>query len=145
VKLHTDYCLQCQNCSITVAKAISSTIWGSRSGGYEDFYLLGHNAMYSIESQPMFQWSMSQFFAWLILKPWRWRWHVPPKHRLAFNGLHGVISQNLELFYFIYIIKRWYTHKCSCTPTNVHTHTHKHMLYTAWIGWEWHEEVLCNF
>jgi hypothetical protein len=34
----------------------------------------------------------------LILRPWRWRWHVPPKRRLTFNWLHGVISQKRELF-----------------------------------------------
>jgi hypothetical protein len=33
--------------------------------------------------------------AWLILRPWRWRRYVPPKRRLNFNGLHGVISQNI--------------------------------------------------
>jgi hypothetical protein len=32
------------------------------------------------------------FPAWLILRPW-WRWHVLPKRRFTFNGLHGVISQ----------------------------------------------------
>jgi hypothetical protein len=37
-------------------------------------------------------------FAWLILRPWKWRRHVPPKHRLTFNGLHGVISQKTVLF-----------------------------------------------
>jgi hypothetical protein len=29
--------------------------------------------------------------AWLILRPWRRRRHVPPKHRLTFKELHGVI------------------------------------------------------
>jgi hypothetical protein len=36
--------------------------------------------------------------AWLILRHWRWRWHIPPKSRLTFNGLCGVISQRIELF-----------------------------------------------
>jgi hypothetical protein len=31
-------------------------------------------------------------------QPWRWRQHVPPKRRLTINGLHGVISQKIELF-----------------------------------------------
>jgi hypothetical protein len=35
--------------------------------------------------------------SWLILLLWRWR-HVPPKRQLAFNALHGVISQKKELF-----------------------------------------------
>jgi hypothetical protein len=34
-----------------------------------------------------------RLLTWLILHPWRWRWHVPPKCRLAYNGLHGAISQ----------------------------------------------------
>jgi hypothetical protein len=38
------------------------------------------------------------FLAWFILRPWRRRRHVPPKRRLTFNGLHGVISQKIELF-----------------------------------------------
>jgi hypothetical protein len=27
------------------------------------------------------------FIAWLIFKTWRWRQYVPPKCRMAFNGL----------------------------------------------------------
>jgi hypothetical protein len=38
------------------------------------------------------------FFARLILRPWRWKRHVPQKRRLTFNGLHGVISQKIEGF-----------------------------------------------
>jgi hypothetical protein len=34
---------------------------------------------------------------WLIFRPWRWRRYVPPKRRLNFNGLHGVISQKIAL------------------------------------------------
>jgi hypothetical protein len=34
----------------------------------------------------------------LFLRPWRWRWHVPPKRRLTLNGLRGVISQRVILF-----------------------------------------------
>jgi hypothetical protein len=33
------------------------------------------------------------FLARHILRPWRWRGYIPPNCRLAFNGLHGVISQ----------------------------------------------------
>jgi hypothetical protein len=39
------------------------------------------------------------FLAWLILWPWRWRQHVPLKHRVTFNKLHGIICQKTELFY----------------------------------------------
>jgi hypothetical protein len=37
------------------------------------------------------------FLAWLIFRPRRWRRHVPPKRRLTFNELHGVISQKIVL------------------------------------------------
>jgi hypothetical protein len=40
------------------------------------------------------------FLAWLILRPRRWRRHVPPKHHLTFNELHDVKSQTTELFTF---------------------------------------------
>jgi hypothetical protein len=38
------------------------------------------------------------FLARLILLPWRWRRHVPPKRWLTFNELNGVISQKIVLF-----------------------------------------------
>jgi hypothetical protein len=38
------------------------------------------------------------FLAWLILWTWRGRRHIPLKRRLTFNGLHGVISRNTELY-----------------------------------------------
>jgi hypothetical protein len=34
----------------------------------------------------------------LVLQPWRWRPLVPPKCRLTFLELHGVISLNIVLF-----------------------------------------------
>jgi hypothetical protein len=37
-------------------------------------------------------------FSWLIIQPWRWRRHIPPKRQLTFNGLQNVISQKIELF-----------------------------------------------
>jgi hypothetical protein len=38
------------------------------------------------------------FDVWLILRPWKRRRQVPPRSRLIFNGLHGVISQKTEFF-----------------------------------------------
>jgi hypothetical protein len=35
------------------------------------------------------------FLAQLVLQPLRWRQYDPPKCRLTFNGLHGVISQKV--------------------------------------------------
>jgi hypothetical protein len=37
------------------------------------------------------------FLACLMLLLWRWRRYVPPKCRLTFNGLHGVMFQKTEL------------------------------------------------
>jgi hypothetical protein len=39
----------------------------------------------------------SWFLTWFILRPWRWRRHVPQKRGLIVNGLHGVISQKMCL------------------------------------------------
>jgi hypothetical protein len=33
-----------------------------------------------------------------FLRPWRWRWHIPPKRWLTFRGLHCIISQNLRTY-----------------------------------------------
>jgi hypothetical protein len=33
------------------------------------------------------------FLAWLIIRPWRWKRHVPPKLRLAFNGCMALYSR----------------------------------------------------
>jgi hypothetical protein len=37
------------------------------------------------------------FLAWLILRPWRRKWHVPLKHWLTFNGLHDLIFHKKEI------------------------------------------------
>jgi hypothetical protein len=82
-----------------------------------------HSTMQSVEIKPIFGDNISPpssgskdkpskqslilacrwFPAWLTFRPWRWRRHVPPKHWFTFNGLHGVITQNIELFVFVYI------------------------------------------
>jgi hypothetical protein len=36
------------------------------------------------------------FLASLNLRLWRWRSYIPPKRRLIFTGLYGVISQMIE-------------------------------------------------
>jgi hypothetical protein len=51
------------------------------------------------------------FLASPILCPWRWRWHLP-KHWLLFNGLHGFVSQKVELFELHKILKRQILVKC---------------------------------
>jgi hypothetical protein len=48
------------------------------------------------------------FIAWLILRPWRWMRHAPPKSRLTFNGLYGVIYRNTEIYNHCYKnLKSW--------------------------------------
>jgi hypothetical protein len=39
----------------------------------------------------------SRSFLAQLIRPWSWRWYVPPKRWLTFNRLHGVISQNKAL------------------------------------------------
>jgi hypothetical protein len=51
-------------------------ISGSHSGGYEEFYILGHNAF---EIQPTFR---IKLLHW----PWRWRRHVPTKRQITLSG-----------------------------------------------------------
>jgi hypothetical protein len=46
------------------------------------------------------------FLAWFILQPWRWSRYVPPRCRLTFIGLHGVIFQNM------WFIKSPQFHQC---------------------------------
>jgi hypothetical protein len=41
---------------------------------------------------------LSRWFLSRLIRPWRWRRYVPPKCRLTFSGLHGVISQKTVLF-----------------------------------------------
>jgi hypothetical protein len=36
-----------------------------------------------------------RFLGLLILWPWSWRWHFPPKHQLTCNWLHSVVSQRV--------------------------------------------------
>jgi hypothetical protein len=97
---------------VTLIYSIRNDCWicGSHSGGYEELCLLVSSTVWSVESQQMFRSNMLPslsgsknklslwFLAWLVLQPWRWRWHGPPKRRLNFSALNGVIIQKLELF-----------------------------------------------
>jgi hypothetical protein len=40
-----------------------------------------------------------RFLAWLILRPWRWRWYVPQERRLTLNWPPGVVFQKIPCFY----------------------------------------------
>jgi hypothetical protein len=37
----------------------SCRIWGSHSSGYEEFYIVGYNVVYSVENQPVFRRNIS--------------------------------------------------------------------------------------
>jgi hypothetical protein len=39
-----------------------------------------------------------RFLLWFILRPCRWRRHVPPKCRLTSNGLLGIVSRKMKFF-----------------------------------------------
>jgi hypothetical protein len=98
-------------------------IWGSHSGGYEEYYLLGKTPCSPLKVNRRFggiyrlhfhclkisrarnqreirwQTELSRWFlARHIFRPWRWRRYVPPKRRLTFNGLHSIMSQKMVLF-----------------------------------------------
>jgi hypothetical protein len=49
-------------------------------------------------NKPLLVHILLRFFAWLLLRPWRWRKSVPPKRRLTLKDLQGVISQEVEFF-----------------------------------------------
>jgi hypothetical protein len=40
--------------------------------------------------------------AWLILRPWKWKSHVPPKHRLTFTRLYGPVKLKSIFFFSCY-------------------------------------------
>jgi hypothetical protein len=99
--------------------------WGSHSGGYEKFYFWNVTPCSPSNVSGRFggicrvhlqDWTVKQarnqhekgramvaiFFirisCWLTLKLWKWMLHVSQKRRLAFSGLHGVISHKTQLF-----------------------------------------------
>jgi hypothetical protein len=51
--------------------------------------------LYPLERANFNHWAQSSL---CYLLHARWSRHVPPKRRLTFNRLHGVISQKIELF-----------------------------------------------
>jgi hypothetical protein len=70
--------------------------------GYEEFHLLGYNAVRSIESQPTFSRYLfhADFFLGLVFNL-EYRGNVAPKRRLTFNGLRGVTSHKTEQLSFV--------------------------------------------
>jgi hypothetical protein len=50
---------------------------------------------YSSPSSELEQLHSGFLLDWLIIQPWKWRRHVPPKLQLNFNILHSVMSQKI--------------------------------------------------
>jgi hypothetical protein len=67
----------------------------------EEFSLLGCNAIDVSEEQSASSGSLFllSVYCWfltsLTLRPWKWRWYVPPKHRRTSTELHGVTIQKV--------------------------------------------------
>jgi hypothetical protein len=81
----------------------------------KELYRLGYNAVKPVESQPTFRRNVTPpysgskesrwqaelslgFLAWLILRPWIWRRHVPRKRRLT----ELFIRDNLKSYHFFF-------------------------------------------
>jgi hypothetical protein len=52
-------------------------------------------SMKYIASRAVACYLLSPWYLAQLIRPWRWRRYIPPKHCLTFNGLHGVISQKM--------------------------------------------------
>jgi hypothetical protein len=91
-----------------VQQFFSCRIWGSHSGSCEEYHLLWYNASTC---------SHAGFLLNLFFRPWRWRRYVSPKRRFTLNGLHGVISQKIVLFYYS-IVARVYVTAVTFLPSH---------------------------
>jgi hypothetical protein len=61
-------------------------MWGSNSGGSEG------SICWDITIDSCW------FLAWINFQPWELRRYIPSKHRVTFNGVHGLIFQKTEFF-----------------------------------------------
>jgi hypothetical protein len=101
----------CKNllCRLTLIYHWHCRNWGSPSGGYEEFYLLWHNATQFTEKPLTFLRNMllpslrlkrdqarNQLEA--SFQPWKWRRYVLLKHQFTFSGWHDITAQKGELF-----------------------------------------------
>jgi hypothetical protein len=94
------------HCSENSVNLSLCSIWGSHSSAYEEFYLLGYNAMYSSESQPTFQRNQWNFnwFSYFYLKAknginkgWRLHFGDSWKHRCMLIKFKFFITLGKEL------------------------------------------------
>jgi hypothetical protein len=98
-------------------------------------------------------------FAWRIIRLWKWRQHVPPKHRLTFNGIHGITSQTTEpfittavrtsnprilIFYFgssLYNMSRKYL--CYLYMILIHTLYIKYIVFLSYMtNWYFRNDII---
>jgi hypothetical protein len=88
---------------------IIGNLYETKKRYVEELYILLYNAVQSVENQPTLGVLPKSNFAlpvtcfmlfltWLILLPRRWWRHIPPKCRLIFKGVHGVLPQKIEIF-----------------------------------------------
>jgi hypothetical protein len=68
---------------------------------FGEIYRLHFQArIYRASFQLEIRWKADRFLRWHLarfMQSWRWI-YFPPKRRFTFSGLHGVISQKIELF-----------------------------------------------
>jgi hypothetical protein len=89
-------CFPVSSCSRRWVHKIRGWKYFGAAYGYEWFEILSTVVMTS--SVFCDRTACALFLTCIILRTWRWRWHVPPKHRLTFNGLHALLSQKIQLF-----------------------------------------------
>jgi hypothetical protein len=97
-KLH-----RCTKCSVFWEITPSSSLKVNRRFGGTYLHLQKSHARTHREVGSKLCKLVCWVLAWLFLLPWRWRRHVPPKRRLPFNRLDGVISQKTEIFITTYV------------------------------------------
>jgi hypothetical protein len=80
-----------------------------RFGGTYRLHLQGRRISWARDHSSACFLLSCRFLARLILGPWRWRRQVPPKRRLTFNGLHGVISKKIKpvKFWFVTVFPKY--------------------------------------
>jgi hypothetical protein len=104
------------NISDAMSHFQNSTLWGKvayierrlRQNGTGSHRTLKAEVITAVVTYSSIFWNIYQCFRpvsrpslpWFTLRAWTCMWHVLPKHRSNFNGLHGVISHKTELVTF---------------------------------------------
>jgi hypothetical protein len=89
-------------------------------GGGRQIKLLASSGLRSKASKKL-AWSRHEVALCLLPAPCsRWKQHVPPQHQEHFNGLHGIISYNLEHFIYYFLTVEYSLHQ-SVSTVNTET------------------------